>query len=145
MKKKVIYTGLALFGVIACMPFIQHLFSPFKLVGLTGAFEVTEKPVFKVDNFLNGKYQTHTDYYIKDNAPFKGDFVRLRNQLNYFFFNEINTTLTLGKQNYLFDPNYIAANCGTDLLPDSQFVKFEKDLTQSFNLLKKLKLQVLIA
>jgi hypothetical protein len=121
MPKKAIKITLGFFILLAALPLLQVVFNPFKLVGLSGAFEVNFPPKFSFNNLLNGKFQQHSDLYIKDNAPFKGDLVRFRNQLNYFAFNEINTNLMLGKEHFIFDPNYLLALEGKDLHTDSLY------------------------
>jgi len=121
MFKKAINITLGFFVLLAALPLLQVVFKPFKLVGLNGAFEVTIPPNYSFQNLVIGKYQQHAELYIKDNAPFKGDLVRFRNQLNYFTFNEINTNLMLGKENYIFDPNYLLALEGKDKHSDSLF------------------------
>ncbi|MEI6509043.1 MAG: hypothetical protein WCO54_11215 [Bacteroidota bacterium] len=110
---------LLFFMVVAFFPIIQEIFQPFKLVGLSGAFENHQAPDFSTQNFLDGKYQTGADEYLKENTAFRADMIRLRNQANYSFFGNINTILTLGKEHYIFDPSYISALNGNDFLTDS--------------------------
>ncbi len=129
--------------LVAFMPIIQMIFKPFKLIGLDGAFTIQEKPKFSWETFLNGSYQQQTDDYLKDNTAFRGDLVRLRNQINYALFGDINTILTLGKENYLFDPNYIFAREGTDLLHDSIFAKNKILIENGCAKLKKLNIPII--
>ena len=95
-----------------------------KLAGLQGAFDKGVTPEFSTNQWFKGQYQQQADHYLKYNTAFNGELVRLRNQLDYSVFGNINTVLTLGKEKYIFDPNYIAAINGTDLLTDS--IKDEK-------------------
>ena len=97
-------------------PLIQLIFEPIKLKGLEGAFVEAEKPVFSYSNWTTSKFQNQVSIYLKQKTPFRADFVRLRNQLNYWLFDEINTIFTLGKDNYIFDPNYIKARTGEDYI-----------------------------
>lgn len=99
-------------------PLIQLIFEPLKLKGLDGAFIEAEEPVLNYSNWTTSEYQNQVASYLKQNTPFRADFVRLRNQLNYWFFDEINTIFTLGKENYIFDPNYIKARTGEDYITD---------------------------
>ncbi len=143
MNPKGIKYFLLFFALLAIFPILQDLFHPFKLVGLDGAFTTQEKPVFTLENFRNGKYQETADIYLKDNAPFRADLVRLRNQIDYFAFGNINTILTLGKENYIFDPNYILAREGKDYLPDSILDIHAKELVAGLQVLNQLKVPVL--
>ncbi len=106
-------------AILMLLTLVQQLFHPFKLAGLQGAFDGGVKPRFSAEEWFKGTYQQQTDHYLKYNTAFNGDLVRLRNQVDYSVFGNINTILTLGKQNYIFDPNYIAAINGADLLDDS--------------------------
>ena len=116
---KSIKISLFLFGLIWILILIQFVFSPFKLVGLRGAFEESSRPVFSVKKILNGNFQEKTATYSNSRTPFRSDFIRLRNQLGYSLFEEVNTNLELGKENYLFDPSYAQAYFGDDKFSDS--------------------------
>lgn len=107
------------FSLLALLILFQQLFHPIKLAGLQGAFDAGEPPQFSATHWFDGKYQQQTDHYLKYNTAFNGELVRLRNQVDYSVFGNINTILTLGKEKYIFDPNYIFAITGTDLLNDS--------------------------
>lgn len=109
--------AIFLFCFIWLLTAIQFLFSPFKLVGLRGAFYNPPVPTVTFDKIISGKFQKETEIYTTLKTPFRADFIRVKNQLGYTFFDEINTNLTLGKDHYLFDPNYISAFKGEDLLP----------------------------
>jgi hypothetical protein len=144
MPQKGVKIVLGIFILIASLPLIQVVFSPFKLVGLNGAYEVTTPPNYSSNSFLNGKYQMHAEMFIKDNTPFKGDLVRFRNQVNYLLFNEINTNLTLGKDNFLFDPSYIKAIEGQDLHSDSLYHANVSDFENGLQALSQLKIPILV-
>lgn len=119
MKKQLATGFLIMFGILSLLPLIQHFFHPFKLAGLQGAFEKGILPELTTSGWFSGTYQERTDFYLKNNTGFNGELVRLRNQIDYSVFGNINTSLTLGKEGYIFDPNYIYARTGVDLLPDS--------------------------
>ncbi len=107
------------FTLVTLLVLFQQLFHPIKLAGLQGAFDAGEPPRFSASLWFEGKYQQHSDHFLKYNTAFNGELVRLRNQVDYSVFGNINTILTLGKENYIFDPNYIYSINGTDLLNDS--------------------------
>ncbi len=107
------------FTLLTLLTLFQQSFHTIKLAGLQGAFDTGVKPEFSLDQWFNGQFQQKYDHYLKYNTAFNGELVRLRNQVDYSVFGNINTILTLGKENYIFDPNYIIALNGTDLLTDS--------------------------
>jgi hypothetical protein len=124
MKKQHALWFLCIFGLLAILPLFQQAFHPFKLAGLQGAFDKGTPPKLNSASWFKGNFQIQADYYLKNNIGFNGELVRLRNQVDYSAFGNINTNLTLGKENYIFDPNYIFAREGTDYLIDS--VRIEK-------------------
>lgn len=143
MNTKGLKYYLLLISLISIFPIIQICFKPFKLLGLDGAYTMPQMPDINTVSFFNGSYQNDADIYIKDNAAFRGDLVRLRNQIDYSLFGNINTILTLGKDNYIFDPNYIWAREGKDLLTDSVLKRHELELVQGLKKLNKLNIPVL--
>ena len=132
-----------LFVLFSVLFYVQLLFSPFKLLGLGGAFESAKKADFTVDNFLNGHYQDSAERYLKEQTPFRGDLVRLRNQLDYSLFDKLHSILQVGKDNYLFDPGYINARAGSDLLSDTAFARDATELKNCKHLLDSLKIPLI--
>ena len=118
------------FALILILVSLQFIFQPFKLVGLSGSYTKFNSPEFSFSAFTKGNYQKKVDYYATTSTPFRGDLVRLKNQIGYTLFNEINTNLILGKENYLFDPNYTNAFTGKDLFSHKIQQQWEKDIQQ---------------
>jgi hypothetical protein len=116
---KSIKISLFLFGLIWILVAVQFLFSPFKLVGLRGSYEEPVQPVYNYIDVISGDFQKETTEYANSITPFRSDFIRLKNQLGYSLFNEVNTNLELGKDNFLFDPSYASAYYGKDKFSDS--------------------------
>ena len=144
MKKKMATGFLILFGILSFLPLLQHAFHPFKLAGLQGAFDKGTTPDFDLSSWLEGVYQQNSDHYLKNNTGFNGELVRLRNQLDYSCFGNINTTLTLGKEKYIFDPNYITARTGADRLPDSVLLSKTNSIVVATHLLRQLNIPLII-
>ncbi|MBL0339974.1 MAG: hypothetical protein IPP71_03090 [Bacteroidetes bacterium] len=142
MKKQVAAWFLCAFGLMAFLPLFQHSFHPFKLAGLQGAFDKGTPPVMHLTNWFNGNFQQHADMYLKNNTGFNGELVRLRNQADYSLFGNINTNLTLGRENYIYDPNYIKAREGSDLLTDSILFSKTFALQQTKIILDSLHIQL---
>ena len=130
--------------LLAFLPLIQYLFEPIILKGLEGAFVVIEKPVLNKKNWEDATFQEHTSLYLTHHTPFRADFVRLKNQLNYWLFDEINTILTLGKENYIFDPNYIDARTGKDYLAEDVRMQKRSSLIKVKSILDSLNVPLLV-
>jgi hypothetical protein len=76
------------------------------------------------------------------NTPFRSDFVRLKNQIAYSAFNEINSNLTIGKNHYLFDQNYIKAYSGEDLIDSVQEKNWRNEMEVFCKEMKQLNIPV---
>lgn len=119
---------LSLFSLAVALFWIQQFFSPIKLAGLQGAFDPGEWPALTRHTWFSGSFQARADHYLKYHAAFNGELVRLRNQTDYTLFGSINTMLVLGKDRYIFDPSYVRAMEGEDLVSDSTLLKDERNL-----------------
>lgn len=134
---------LIFLGVLGFLPFLQDIFEPLKIKGLDGAYLVADPPKLSKTAIFSSKYQQETANYLKTNSSFRPDFVRLSNQIDYWLFNEINTMLTLGKENYIFDPNYISARKGDDYLSEEQRNQKTEVLTKTKTYLDSLNVPIL--
>ncbi len=84
---------------------------------LKGAVVSSQKPVFKWKNWFSGEYQSKYDDYLEDHIGFRNFLVRLNNQMDYSMFNQINAKgVLVGKENYLYETNYIKGYLGLDFL-----------------------------
>jgi len=119
MKNPVAIFFLSLFSAVILLVWTQQLFNPIKLAGLQGAYDPGKWPEWSARSWFSGNYQMRADHYLKYNTAFNGELIRLRNQFDYSVFGNINTMLLLGKENYLFDPSYVEAMEGKDLVHDS--------------------------
>jgi len=142
-KSPLIKFYLFFFLLIVFLPIFQFTFKPFKVRGLEGAFILNVMPKLTISSWVNTNFQDSTSTYLTHNTPFRGELVRLRNQLDYSLFDKINTILTLGKENYLFDPSYIKSRSGDDLLlPEVLAQKIEK-IRKAKTVLDKLNVPIL--
>lgn len=134
---------LITFLLICFLPLFQFVFSPFKLRSLQGAYELTIMPKPTYHSIVNMNFQDCTALFLKHQSPFRGDLVRLRNQIDYSFYKRINTILTLGKDNYIFDPFYIKAHKGEDYLSEETREKKINSITKTKFLLDSLNVPLL--
>lgn|GEM_PF-1641095 len=143
MKKKPALLFLLLFALLAFIQLFQQAFHPIRLAGLHGVYDAGTWPELTADNWFGGKFQPQAEYWLKYHTAFNAELVQLRNQIDYSVFGNINTILTLGKDNYIFDPNYIYAREGTDLLSDSVMERKKELLENGKKLLDSLGIPVL--
>jgi acetyltransferase AlgX (SGNH hydrolase-like protein) len=143
-QTKIIKVFLYLFLVIVFLPMLQFSFSPFKLGGLQGAYLLSTMPKLTTSSFLNQNYQDCTAIYLKHQTPFRAELIKVRNQIDYTIHKKINTILTLGKDNYIFDPTYIKAIKGEDYLDDEVLNNKITSILKTKTILDSLNIPMLI-
>jgi hypothetical protein len=132
-----------LFGgimILLLLPMFQASLTIFKLEPLKGAIETFEKPDFTFETWKTGEFQKNYEKYLDNNFGFRSTFIRINNQQAYSFFNEAKANgVIIGKENYLFEKNYLKAYLGTDYIGEkaieSQVFKLKKiqDTLQKLN------------
>lgn len=108
---------------------------------LSGAVTYTDQPVFNFKSWFDGSYQQQFEKYTNENFGFRNYFVRLNNQIAFTFFKQAKANgVVIGKENYLYEVNYINAIYGKDSSAntyiDSQLqkVKFLQDTLKKLNI-----------
>jgi hypothetical protein len=105
------------------VPALQMTFRFFNEKPLNGAFTLADKPVFSIENWMNGSFQSNTERYLKDHAGFRNFLVRLQNQLDYSIFKKANAEgAVIGKKRQLFEYDYIRAWLAIDY-PGDDFAR----------------------
>jgi hypothetical protein len=126
MSRKPAYKRLkqVVFAVIIgllFLPMIQHKFRFFEETPLNGSYAYSTKPELNMENWFSGMYQEGQDKYIQEHTGFRPGWFRLYNQWNYFLFNKANAHgVIIGKEDFLYEENYIKAYYGTDFLGDQK-------------------------
>ncbi|HRX32614.1 MAG TPA: hypothetical protein P5349_12075 [Tenuifilaceae bacterium] len=143
MKSKPNYIKRILFLIILAslvIPLFQAKFNIIKLPPLNGAITKPEKGYISVKDWLSDSYQEQEEKYLNETFGFRSLFIRLNNQLAFSLFNEARANgVIVGKENFLFEENYIKAYYGTDFIGyDSirhrmQRVKFIQDTLAKLN------------
>lgn len=114
IAKKALFGGL-LFMLF--LPMIQQATHVVGFVPLKGAFETPERPEWSLKNWFEGEFQAKTGAWLDHNIGFRNPFVRLYNQMHYTLYNEARANgVMIGKDNYLYEENYIKAHLGRDFL-----------------------------
>jgi len=97
--------------------FTQYQFHWIKLKPLEGYYIDAEKDKFSWNGWFAGTYQESQDKYLNDHFGFRSFFIRLNHQWRFSFFNKVKTQwVVVGKENYLYEENYIKAWYGDDFI-----------------------------
>lgn len=135
--KKYLFGGIM---ILLLLPMLQASLTIFKLEPLKGAIETFEKPDFTFETWKTGEFQKNYEKYLDNNFGFRSTFIRINNQQAYSFYNEAKANgVIIGKENYLFEKNYLKAYLGTDYIGEqaieSQVFKLRKiqDTLQKLN------------
>lgn len=97
------------------LPLWQSEYEYFKEKPLKGSFTELKASVLSLDSWLSAEYQEKQQKYLNENIGFRKSFVRLYNQMNYSFYDHARAKgVVVGKENYLYEKNYIKAHLGRD-------------------------------
>lgn len=121
----------ALFAIVIgllFLPMLQHKFEFAFIKPLDGAVTKQEFEKITFGSWLSGEFQNKTDLYLKDHFGFRDDVIRLNNQLKFSLFKLAKANgVIVGKDNYLYELDYIRAYRGLDYLgSDSIKAKIHK-------------------
>ena len=124
------YLFIAIFVVIS-LPLLQF-WIPFKYEDpLKGAIELAQKPEFERKNWLSGRFQEEYEKWFNQKFGFRNTAVRLHNQIGYSFFRNAKANgVIIGKENYLYEINYINAVKGKDFIGEAEIIKRSKELKE---------------
>ncbi len=112
--KKILFV-LILFLLV--LPAIQKATGLLGIRPLDGDFILAKKPGFSTSGWFSGTYQEQFDNYIEQNLGLRPLLVRLNNQLDYSLYRHANAEgVTVGKNGYLFESDYIRALQGKDFM-----------------------------
>jgi hypothetical protein len=115
---KLIKVALLVFILLLLvLPYLQSFFKIVKLQPLKGAIEFSENPSITLNGWFSGDYQTKQEKYLNESFGFRNFFIRINNQIAFDLFNEAKANgVIIGKDNYLYEENYIKAYYGTDYI-----------------------------
>lgn len=135
--KTVLFAGI-LFLLVA--PYLQHKFDIIKIAPLGGAISKPEKVYFSLKGWLDGSYQEQKEKYFNETFGFRNEFIRTNNQIAFSLFDKAKANgVIIGKDNYLFEENYIKAYYGTDFIGEDstehriERIAFIKDTLSKLN------------
>ncbi|MBK8450678.1 MAG: hypothetical protein IPL42_11920 [Saprospiraceae bacterium] len=102
---------------ILFIPWVQDSFQFIKVRELSGSIEKKFNPILNEKSWLDGHFQNAKASYLNSKFGFQPSFVRLNNQIDFSLFDKVNANSVIrGKENYLFEINYLRAYFGQDFI-----------------------------
>lgn len=109
-----------LYTLLIVLLFIPWIQSAFNVIGekpLQGGIVKKPIPLLNEVNWFEARFQLHKEESLNENFGFRNSFVRLHNQLDYYLFDKVHAQSVIrGKNNVLFEYNYIKAYYGLDYI-----------------------------
>jgi hypothetical protein len=103
--------------LILFAPILQDTFTFYYFKPLAGDIANPNCDSIKVANWLSGEYQEKKQVYLNASFGFRNWLVRLNNQIRFELFKKPEPqAVIVGKENYLYEKNYIDTYCGLDFL-----------------------------
>lgn len=107
------------------LPLLQQVFKFKKLVPLQGMLSEPVQPRLGFETWFSGEFQHQTETYVKEKFGFRSTFIRLNNQIEFSLFRKAKAnSVVIGKENYLYEENYIKAYYGQDFLGQDSIQSF---------------------
>lgn len=112
--KKIIFV---VFIVLLFVPVVVKTLGLVNERPLDGVYISTEKPILTDSTWLNGSFQAQQEKFLNENIGLHNTLVRFHNQLQFSLFKKTTAEkIIVGKDNYLFENNYINATTGSDFM-----------------------------
>ena len=122
------------------LPLFQQFAKIVEVKPLLGAVELEKRPTRSIDSWIDESFQESSEKYLNQEFGFRNWFVKLHNQIEFSLFDATNAhSVVIGKDNYLYEENYIKAYYGRDFIGDSAMqakvdrIKFLQDTLGSLN------------
>lgn len=126
--------------LILIFPAFQQVTGLIRVEWLKGSIDAVESDSLTLKSWLSGDYQDQNEKYQNDNFGFRNAFIRLNNEISFDFFKKaLANGVIIGKENYLFEENYIKAYYGTDFIGKDSIehrmkrLKFVQDTLSKLN------------
>ncbi len=109
MALKQVRGGLFLFiALVVWLPLLNYWFGFIESGKLNGVAPERKPDELSWTSWWQGKFQEQRNDVLNDSIGFRPDLVRMNNQLDFWLFHKINAAnVVAGKDNYLFEANYI--------------------------------------
>jgi hypothetical protein len=134
-----------LFLGLLFLPMIQQHSTVFKVHPLTAQADPAAFPKFTIKTWFSGEFQEQFNTATEENIGFRPGLIRFKNQIDYSLFKRANASgVIVGRDNNLFEADYIRSFTGRDYLGDSYWEEKFKRLGKVADTLGKLGTRIAI-
>ena len=141
-QKKILFYVIISF---LCVPIVQQKGQFISIKPLHGSFHNMDPISISFKNWFNGTYPKHTEKYLNENFGFRSFFVRIYNQLQYSLFKKAKANgVIIGKENYLYEENYILAYLGRDFIGEEKIIQKVEKLKKISDTLSSKSIEIII-
>lgn len=110
--------------LMTLLPLSQTLLNYAKVEPLNGYFEKSEFPTIVAKYWFDESLQPRLEAYLENIIGFRPFFIRLSNQLRFLLFRDAQANgVIVGKDNYLFEEDYILSHLGYDFVGREKVVE----------------------
>lgn len=128
--KQILLAGVL---VLLLLPLFQQHVKLFNSKPLHGSQVPAEKTWFSLDAWWSGYYQETYSAWYNENFGFRPELVRVHNQIAFSLYDQAKANgVIIGKENYLYELNYIKAYTGEDYVGTSLL----RDMTDKLKLIQ---------
>jgi hypothetical protein len=115
--------------LVLILPLLQQHVRFYDPEPLKGYHIPKEKIWFSKAAWFDGTYQEAYNDWHNENFGFRNECVRIYNQVAFNLYNIAKANdVVIGKENYLYELNYVKAYCGTDFVGEPQLVEWTTQL-----------------
>ncbi len=141
------YWKKALFAILLLSLFIPLTVKTFNLFSeepLGGVTIETEKPILNDSTWFQGLYQEQQEKYINENMGMHNTLIRLNNQINFSLYKKTSAKkVVIGKENYIFENNYISATTGADFVGNDKINSLTNQAKECQDILDNMSIKLL--
>ena len=135
--RNILFAGILMVLLIPMVEYEFQLVQTGPVIDLIGAIVPEEDTVLTYDGWLSGNFQNKKEKYLNENFGFRTIGVRINNQIAFSLFTKTKAHgVEVGRNNYLYEKEYIEAYLGENFVGDSaineqlQKLKFVQDTLQ---------------
>lgn len=115
--------------LLMSFPLLQQWLNIIEVKPLHGDIQQVKTPTLTKDSWFDASFQSDADVFLKQNYGFQPFFIRTNNQILFSLFREIKANnVILGKEDYLYEGNYIKAYFGDDFVGKDSISIITNDL-----------------